>query len=191
MVDIVCDIMNWSSTRIAQDSVIWKPPGSGPVYFHQDCKYISDQFIPRQNNSVTMWVSLDQADQESGIVEYAQGSHLWDHESIRHSLEDSTFHGGSDNYRNMVEKTAQLLHMEPQDLLIEPLQTNMGDIILHHQDTWHGSGPNISQDRDRRALAIHFLQSDVKFIESPSYIYGRYKLPDTNELLDCFFPTVV
>ena len=39
-------------------------PGAGGVGYHQDSAYISDQFEPRDENSVTVWIALDDADQE-------------------------------------------------------------------------------------------------------------------------------
>jgi hypothetical protein len=69
--------MRACQARVAQDSLIWKPPGAGPVSYHQDAPYISAQFVPFQNNSITIWCALDDADEETGVVEYARGSHLW------------------------------------------------------------------------------------------------------------------
>lgn len=43
---LAASLAGWDSARIAQDDVVWKPPGSGPVAFHQDSAYISLQFVP-------------------------------------------------------------------------------------------------------------------------------------------------
>ena len=85
---LVCEIMGWPSVRIAQDDVIWKPPygvedgallddNRSVVGFHQDSFYISSQFEPQDNNSVTVWMALDDADDETGCIQYVPGSHLW------------------------------------------------------------------------------------------------------------------
>lgn len=76
----VCNVMGWSSVRIAQDDIIWKPPNQleTTVGFHQDCTYISNQFEPRQDNSVTVWIALDDATEQNGCLEYVVGSHQWD-----------------------------------------------------------------------------------------------------------------
>jgi hypothetical protein len=82
--------------RIAQDSLIWKPPGAGPVAFHQDAPYISAQFVPFQNNSITIWCALDDADADTGVVEYARGSHLWQAADAADGSEKGlSFHGSS------------------------------------------------------------------------------------------------
>jgi hypothetical protein len=65
-----------------------------------------------------------------------------------------------------------------------------GGCAIHHQDTWHGSGPNFSIDLPRRALALHYIRADVTFIDRPDYIYGRYKLRDSNQIDETFFPIV-
>ena len=84
---LVANVMSWDSVRIAQDDVVWKPPSAhqdrpktqriDTVGFHQDSAYISAQFEPYENNSVTVWMALDDADEENGCVEYAVGSHKW------------------------------------------------------------------------------------------------------------------
>lgn len=43
---LAATLAGWESARVAQDDVVWKPPGSGPVTFHQDAAYISKQFVP-------------------------------------------------------------------------------------------------------------------------------------------------
>lgn len=82
--ELVAQIMDWPSVRIAQDDLIWKPPCTASlkenhsvVGFHQDSAYISSQFEPYENNSVTVWIALDDTDEETGCVQYAVGSHLW------------------------------------------------------------------------------------------------------------------
>lgn len=79
---MVAEITGWSSVRIAQDDLIWKPPSqpNTMIGFHQDGVYISDQFVLRENNSVTVWMALDDVTEEMGCVEYAVGSHRWDQE---------------------------------------------------------------------------------------------------------------
>jgi Phytanoyl-CoA dioxygenase (PhyH) len=40
---------------------------------------------------------------------------------------------------------------------------SQGYAIVHHQNVWHGSGPNRSNVRHRRALVGHYLRGDVQF----------------------------
>ena len=69
----------WRSARVGQDDLVWKVPSTparSNVGYHVDAGYISDQFLPVRDNSVTCWIALDDSDQETGCVEYAPGSHL-------------------------------------------------------------------------------------------------------------------
>ena len=86
------DLLGWNSARIAQDSVIWKPPGSGAVAYHQDAPYIAAQFAPLANNSLTVWNPLDPAGVANGVLEYVRGSHRWPCLAER----ASAFHGPQD-----------------------------------------------------------------------------------------------
>eukprot|EP00117_Sycon_ciliatum_P045683 scpid75552/ scgid32804/ len=107
---LIADLMNWSDgTRIAQDDVLWKPAGGTAVGFHQDSRYISEQFVPYENNSVTLWMALDDADSENGCVEYACGSHRWARHDSRKAdnVAQEGFHASSDAYDTPVHRAAE------------------------------------------------------------------------------------
>lgn len=188
-------LMGWTAgARLAQDDVLWKPPLAGAVAFHQDAAYISAQFTPMANNSVTIWIALDDADQETGVVEYAPGSHRWPAAAAAAAV--STFHGagadgGAADYRRAMLEAAPAGCADPAGS-IERLVVRAGSAVVHHQDTWHGSAPNSSPWRHRRALGVHLVRADVRWRESPppDYIYGRYVLPGEPRPRDVFFPIV-
>ena len=92
----VTHIQLQEGTRIGQDDVLWKPPGASGVGWHQDSDYISNQFLPRDQNSLTVWLALDDADAETGVVQYAKGSHRWPLAQVRQDVTESTFHGNVD-----------------------------------------------------------------------------------------------
>ncbi|CAM9554285.1 unnamed protein product [Ectocarpus sp. 6 AP-2014] len=197
---LAASLAGWDSARIAQDDVVWKPPGSGPVGYHQDSAYISRQFTPRANNSVTMWIALDDCDREVGTIEYAtmttplpppEGSAA-DSSTSRSSL--PSFHGAdASNYRAPAEAAALSLGRRVE---FEAVAVKPGECVVHAQDCWHGSAPNVSAQRHRRALVVHFLRGDARFIDGhslqrtggPSYIYSRYKSLDSNRLPEEAFP---
>lgn len=226
---IVSELMNWDSVRLAQDDVIWKTPleddnsnngdhstcsinkGINTVGFHQDSAYISTQFLPQENNSVTVWFALDNIYEESGCLEYAIGSHLW--RPILHQIEEEKcsndsnlpsegFHSLDENsYRNSISVAAARAGIEGNvEQLIQKVPVPMGHAIFHHQDVWHGSGPNLSKSIHRRALVAHYLKGDIEFREngkkssapwgSTSYIYGRYKKHNSTHVDESFFPVV-
>ncbi|CAM9813026.1 unnamed protein product, partial [Hapterophycus canaliculatus] len=196
---LAASLTGWDSIRVAQDDVIWKPPGSGPVAYHQDSAYISRQFLPRENNSVTMWIALDECDQEVGTIEYAtmakplRPGALAVAKSESHSFVPS-FHGANAlNYRAPAEVAASRLGLQVE---FHPIDVSPGECVVHAQDCWHGSAPNVSPNRHRRAIVVHFLRGDSRFIDGhslqgtggPSYIYSRYKGLDNNELPEEAFP---
>eukprot|EP00903_Cladosiphon_okamuranus_P012519 g11722.t2 len=155
---LAASLAGWDSARVAQDDVVWKPPGSGPVAFHQDSAYISRQFLPRTNNSVTMWIALDDCDGEGRSKEAAL--------TLGRQVE------------------------------FEVVAVPPGGCVVHAQDCWHGSGPNVSAERQRRALVVHFLRGDARFIDGhslqgtggPTYIYSRYKGLESTALPEEAFP---
>eukprot|EP00521_Asterionellopsis_glacialis_P017326 CAMPEP_0195302290 /NCGR_PEP_ID=MMETSP0707-20130614/30842_1 /TAXON_ID=33640 /ORGANISM="Asterionellopsis glacialis, Strain CCMP134" /LENGTH=292 /DNA_ID=CAMNT_0040365497 /DNA_START=362 /DNA_END=1240 /DNA_ORIENTATION=- len=218
---LVSTIMGWDSVRIGQDDLIWKPPNqnSTVVGFHQDSAYISNNFVPYENNSVTVWFALDDANHENGCVEYAVGSHLWKtiskYETELEALNVETLGSPSDSAQfqtgafHSSDSTNYRQGIPPKyrkNMVLKNTSVFEGHVIFHHQDVWHGSGPNLSQTRHRRALVAHYLRGDIKFkadnIDNPNqaikatpwgstkYIYGRYKLFQTNDLDESFFPIV-
>ena len=201
----------WTGARVAQDDVLWKPAGAGEVAYHQDSAYISRQFVPRENNSVTLWVALDDADAANGAVEYAPGSHAWQQPQEGRSNEQqqeeeleattSAFHGHDGNFRAHAVAAATAAGA-PAPAWESP-DVPSGAVLVHHQDAWHGSGPNTTADRPRRSLVVHLLRDDVRFADAhasdylrhpgaagaANYIYARYKRLGDDALDEAFFPT--
>ena len=188
---LASQLMGWEQgARIAQDDVLWKPPGARGIGYHQDSAYISTQFLPYENNSVTVWIALDEATPENGAVEYALGSHKWRAQATE-TATDSSFHTDSD-HRAAVHAAAKAVGIDSNNVQFEMPSVPLGGCLLHHGDTWHGSGPNRSPETHRRALAVHLLRRDVQFRgePAPDYIYGRYALHGSTQVDETFFPVV-
>lgn len=194
-------LMNWESSRLGQDDVLHKPPRSGPVGFHTDGAYISDNFVPLENNCLTMWMALDDADEENGALQYAPGSHMWNKEeeekdgkdaAVAEDVSSQTFHvaEGQDHMASL-RKAAVEAGRDPAvavaSVVTVPVKT--GEMLVHHQDVWHGSGPNKSSSRHRRSLVAHILNGKVEWrAEKPHYIYGRYYIKGESVPREDFFP---
>ena len=202
--ELIADVMGWNSVRIAQDDLIWKPPipsdsditsskkyptAKSTVGFHQDSAYISTQFEPYENNSVTVWFALEDTDEENGCMEYAEGSHLW--RPITHSTHchetsfdqndpslDSFHMCDETTYRESLSAAGSLANINDPVKTITKIACPEGHVILHHQDTWHGSGPNLSNIRHRRTLVGHYLRGDVSFREEkrPTRKYSQFNI---------------
>lgn len=175
----VSKLMGWKGARLVQDNVLWKPPQGKALNFHQDAAY-DDWIIPQ--TMVTCWMPLDDTFAENGTLEFARGSHKWD---LCPPSED--FHAPNDykkelhNYLNKNDKT----------LYIDSVQVPAGGASFHHGNTWHGSGPNKSNSH-RRAIVAHCVPIDAKFHPTncggTGKIYKKYKLNESDELPDSFFP---
>ena len=214
---LACALMGWTSSRLGQDDVLHKPPNSSnsPIGFHQDGAYISDNFIPLENNCLTMWMALDDADEETGALQYAPGSHLWKTDAsaaiasdedqsntpLPSDVEETTdvsslsFHvGEGENYMASLRQAAQKAGVDPSQAVasVKTIPVRTGELVVHHQNVWHGSGPNISPHRPRRALVAHLLNGQVQWSVGngsfPHYIYGRYYIRGESIPRDDFFP---
>jgi phytanoyl-CoA hydroxylase len=189
---LACQIMGWNCSRIGQDDVIHKPPNSNPVGFHQDGAYISDNFVPRNDNSLTLWIALDDADEENGALQYAPGSHLWP-QATASDVSESSFHvGDKEDHLSSLRKAALTAGLDPTQAIdsVETVSVPAGEMVVHHQQVWHGSGPNRSSTRCRRALAAHLINGEViwRTDPRPHYIYGRYFIRGETVPREDFFP---
>lgn len=189
---VVSQIMNWEKgAKIAQDDVLYKPPASSrsTVGYHTDGVYISDQFLPREDNCLTVWMPLDDVSPENGTLEYAQGSHRW--APAMKDLGEQSFHGGG-HYRDSVIAVAKQQGIAEEVIEFVKIITKAGSAVIHHQNTWHGSAPNQSRDADRHAVVSHIMRADLEFrtAPAPDYIYGRYKMLGSSSLHESFFPTI-
>ena len=234
--DIPLSPRPWHACRIGQDDVLYKPPQSPAVGFHQDSTYISDNFEPREHTSLTMWMALDRVDPENGAMQYAPGSHLWKTRmngkhtgegmaGHTNAVEDASFHLGKEDDPLVNVRKAYSLHQKvvaaegqshillsnngtsrttsddtteddhrhetAAELTIHTIPlVQPGQLIVHHQAVWHGSCPNRSTTRIRRAVVAHLLAEHVQWRPSPppSYIYGRYVIRGESQPREDFFP---
>ena len=74
MVRLAAQLAGYRGVRLLQDNVLWKPPGTKAIGFHQDASY-ADYLVPPE--MVTCWISLDDLPADAGPVEYVRGSHRW------------------------------------------------------------------------------------------------------------------
>lgn len=173
----VCATLNgWSGARIAQDNVLWKPPGAKPLGFHQDDSYC-DWVIPK--GFTTFWMALDDTTAAGGTIEYARGSHRWGV-----SPKMGQFHA-PEAYREALETAARAIGERVE---LVPVEVPAGGCAIHAGGTWHGSDTNRTR-APRRSLVTHCIAAEARFHPTEvSYIYSRYHRVGDDSMDESFFP---
>jgi ectoine hydroxylase-related dioxygenase (phytanoyl-CoA dioxygenase family) len=172
----------WPGVRIMVDNVLWKPPSTRPLGYHQDSAYLA-WYTP--SDLLSLWIALDDTTAEGGTLEFVRGSHKWNH-----SKPEGEFHGPQE-YQKYMRLAAQREGVEPD---IVPVVVKKGGGSFHHGWTWHGSGNNNST-RPRRSLVLHAMRSDTRYVpahlgEGVGRIYSRYKRLGDNEIDENYFPVL-
>jgi ectoine hydroxylase-related dioxygenase (phytanoyl-CoA dioxygenase family) len=176
----IAALAGWTGVRVMIDNIIWKPPATKSLGFHQDSAYLS-WFTP--SDLLTCWIALDDTCADGGTIEFVRGSHKW-----RLSEPEGEFHAPED-YRKPLYKAAKNAGVVPEIVYVE---VNAGGGSFHHGWTWHGSGANRSPG-PRRSLVLHAMRSEVEyrpvnFAQGIGPIYSRYKRLADNQLDENYFP---
>lgn len=172
-------LRGWPGARIGQDNVIWKPPGTKPLGFHQDDSY-NKWIVPGE--MLTCWITLDDTKAYQGTIEYVRGSHRW---PITPPIKQ--FHAPDDPLSDLYP--AAKAH-GVKDFEIVPIEIPAGSAVFHHGCTWHGSRDNRG-DKPRRAVIAHCISSAATFHPTEiSYIYSRYKKFGSVEMDESYFPVL-
>ena len=146
---------------LGDDVVAWathyfcKLPGDGKaVSFHQDASYWG--LTPAK--TVTVWLALDDTDEDNGAMQFLPGSHKVGHIPWKESSEES------------------VLNQQIKDISVfdKPFSNNLkaGEYSLHSSLLVHGSPKNQSSRR-RCGLTIRYAPQDVVPL-SPSYSKMSY-----------------
>jgi hypothetical protein len=169
----------YHGTRILQDNVLWKPPGTKAIGFHQDSSYAAYLVPPEM---LTCWISLHETTADAGPIEYVRGSHLWP----KSPPARSQFHAPEDWLA-----PARSAAPEGEELEIVPVVVKPGGGSFHHGLTWHGSAPNTNASVARMALVTHMLPVEARFHETNvDLIYSRYRRQGDLSLDESFFPVL-
>ena len=172
-------LRRWPGARIGQDNVIWKPPGTKPLGFHQDDSY-NQWIVPGE--MLTCWITLDDTKAGQGTIEYVRGSHRW---PIAPPI--TQFHAPDDPLHDL-HPAARTAGVESPEIV--PIEIPAGSAVLHHGRTWHGSRDNRGVN-PRRAVIAHCISSAATFHPTDiSYIYSRYKKVGSVEMDESYFPVM-
>ena len=139
--------------KLIQTMVYFKPPGGRGQSFHQDCYYL------RTTPIVAAWVALDGADEENGSMQMIRGSHLLGLLPV----------GKADLDVSVTEIEAMMPPYLPRDLVaLDP-----GDAVFFGGLTIHGSLPNRSATRFRRAFICHYAGEMSYPVGAPAALPGE------------------
>ena len=133
-----------------------KPPKIGQeTPPHQDGYY----FMLEPNEAVTMWMALEDVDEENGCVRYVPGSHKLGMRS----------HGNT----GTLGFSQGITDFGPDDIQKEVFfPTKAGDLLVHHSLTIHRADGNNSESRSRKAMGFIYYAELAKEDEAAHRAYA-------------------
>jgi ectoine hydroxylase-related dioxygenase (phytanoyl-CoA dioxygenase family) len=123
----------------AQSMFYFKPPTARGQAMHQDNYFLQ----AHPETCIAVWIALDDCDAANGALTVVPGSHTMEVVCPERADETESF------TRDLVRPPAG---MSAVQTVMRP-----GDVLFFHGSTVHGSPPNISTDRFRRALIFHYV----------------------------------
>lgn len=127
-----------------QTMLYFKPPKARGQALHQDNYYLRAQ----PGTCVAAWLALDDCDEENGCLEVAPGSQTW---PILCTVK-------ADVNESFTDVTVPI----PEGQEVRPMIMKAGSVLFFNGSLVHGSKPNVSSTRFRRALIGHYIEGDAK-----------------------------
>ena len=127
-----------------QTMFYFKPPGARGQALHQDQRTLR----VRPGTGIAAWMAVDRCDTENGCLQVVPGTHelpvlCTENADLELSFTDFTVPVPAD--------------MTPEDVIMEP-----GDVLFFNGQVIHGSLPNRSRTRFRRALIGHYIAGEAR-----------------------------
>ena len=161
--------------RIWHDQIQYKPAKlGGTTMWHQDAPLWP---IIAPMTEVSAWVALDDVDESNGCMGMVPGSHRWGNHM--------------DWIRNNVPTwDAMPSEFEGHKIEVRACPVRKGEVHYHHALTWHGS-PDNKSERPRRALAIHYMTQDTRYVSSGNHPMKPFvEVGDGEMMRGAHFPLV-
>lgn len=163
-------IMGSRRVRFFYDQLLVKEPGTAArTAWHQDLSY----WPVRGEQILSIWVPVDPASPENGVVTYVRGSHTRDRMFPMQPFTDDEVEAEgapphfdqriNDAGRDPYDQSSLLSDIREHPDRFDMLTWNVepGDVIVHHPLVIHGAPGNGSTSQRRRALATRWLGDDV------------------------------
>jgi ectoine hydroxylase-related dioxygenase (phytanoyl-CoA dioxygenase family) len=150
-------ILDYVQDLLGENLICWathyfcKTPGDGKrVSWHQDASY----WPLTPSKTVTVWLAIDDADEENGAMRVIPRSHL--HGQI-------AFERSAAEENNVLNQSVH----DPEQYGDPPVAFVMkaGQMSLHSDLLLHGSEPNLS-NRRRCGLTLRFVSPDVRALNN-------------------------
>jgi ectoine hydroxylase-related dioxygenase (phytanoyl-CoA dioxygenase family) len=127
-----------------QTMLYFKPPGARGQALHQDQYYLRVQ----PGTCMAAWLALDACDEENGCLQVVPGSHAL---PVLCATK-------ADTSASFTDVTVPL----PDGTPVVPVLMAAGDVLFFHGSLIHGSYPNQTSDRFRRALIGHYIVGEAR-----------------------------
>ena len=127
-----------------QTMLYFKPPGARGQAFHQDQYYLKVQ----PGTSMAAWMALDDCDEAKGCMQMVAGSQHWD---VLCTIP-------ADTTLSFTDVTVPL----PPGVKPTAAIMKAGDVLFFNGQIVHGSYPNSTGDRFRRALIGHYIVGEAE-----------------------------
>src|SRR5215211_417033 len=127
-----------------QTMLYFKPPGARGQALHQDNFYLRAQ----PGTCMAAWLALDACDEANGCMQVVPGSHTWP--LLCAEKADTTV--------SFTDVTVPL----PSGQQVQPVVMEPGDVLFFNGTLVHGSYPNTTSDRFRRALIGHYIEGSAE-----------------------------
>lgn len=181
--ELVSLLMNADYVNFWEDTTFVKAPHTRQkTAFHQDLAY----FQIEGDQCVVVWIPLDPASLENGVMQYVRGSHLWGETFAPNVFVSQTPFAASP------EKRCPDIEGRREAYDIVSFDVSPGDVIVHHVKTVHGAGGNRS-DRWRRAVSFRYCGEQVRYFDRPGAIAQvgvSHDLRNGDRLLAADYPVV-
>ncbi len=129
---------------VVQTMLYFKPPGARGQALHQDQYFLRVQ----PGTCMAAWLALDKCDEVNGCMQVVPGSHTWPVLCTHQA----------DTRQSFTDITVPI----PEGAEVRPIIMHPGDVLFFNGSLVHGSFPNTTHDRFRRALIGHYIEGDAQ-----------------------------
>lgn len=147
-----------------QTMLYFKPPQARGQALHQDNFYLRAQ----PGTCMAAWMALDPCDESNGCMQVVPGSHTWPLLCTEKA----------DTSVSFTDVTVPL----PEGQDVHAVCMEPGDVLFFNGAVVHGSFPNTTDDRFRRALIGHYIEGNADQVAK--YYHPALRMDGTTVEID-------